>query len=221
MSGGVNGFILENYGDAPYHPQRVPPHTVAFMTLLGQELSASFNTPLGINVLRNDGLAALAVASAISARFVRINVLMGARAASEGLIQGEAHQVLQYRRQLGADCLLFADVDVKHSAALGLVSLSDQVEDAVLRGLADAVIVSGVATGKETALEDIRAARDAADDVPVFVGSGATPDNAAQMLAHADGLIVGTGLKKDGVTDNPVDPDKVHALLQAARNSRS
>ena len=220
VSGGIDGMILENYGDAPYHPNRVGPHTIACMTVLGAELVRKFNTPLGINVLRNDGLAALAVASAIGAKFVRINMLMGVRAASEGLIEGEAYHVLQYRRQLSAKCLVFADVDVKHSAAIGDVGLPDQVDDVLTRGLADAIIVSGLGTGKETDLYDIKVAKHSAGDVPVFVGSGATSDNADQLLIHADGLIAGTGLKHRLVTDNIVDARRVRGLVDAIKTIR-
>ena len=65
--GGVDAFILENFGDAPFYPHRVPPHTVAFMSAIGREVRRSFNQPLGINVLRNDAESAIAVASAVSA----------------------------------------------------------------------------------------------------------------------------------------------------------
>lgn len=220
VAGGIDGLILENYGDAPYYPNRVPAHTIASMTVLGAELVRNFDTPLGINVLRNDGLAAMAVAASIGAKFVRINMLMGVRAASEGLVEGEAHLVLQYRRQLSTDCLVFADVDVKHSSAIGCVSLAGQVEDLLIRGLADAVIVSGTATGKETDLDDIKAAKQTSGEVPLFVGSGATSSNAKQLLAHADGIIVGTGLKHDLVTDNRVDVTRVRNLVDSIKQIR-
>ena len=215
--GGVDGFILENYGDAPYYPDRVPPHTIAHMTLLGREVRESFPQPLGINVLRNDALSALAIATAIGAQFIRVNVYTGARLATEGLIQGQAHQVVRYRRELESGVRIFADVAVKHSAPLGTSDLSVEVEDAILRGKADAVIVSGSATGRMTSTTDLRTAREASGGVPVLVGSGVTAGNVTGMLANANGVIVGTGVKVDGITTSPVDPARVKELVRIAK----
>ena len=209
MQGGVDGVILENYGDAPYFPGRVPPHTVSCLTRLALEVRGLASLPLGINVLRSDGIAALAVAAAVGAEFIRVNVYTGVRVSGEGLIQGEAHQLQRYRRELGVDVKIFADVDVKHSTGLGAVDLADEVTETILRGRADAVIVSGKATGSETRLDDLRLAKAAAGPVPVLAGSGVTRATVADTLRWADGAIVGTGFKVGGVTDNPVDQDAV------------
>ena len=210
---------MENFGDAPYYPNRVHPQTVAYMTLIGQEIRDAFPKPLGINVLRNDALSALAIATAVGAQFIRVNVYMGARVADEGLIQGEAHRVVRYRRELGSDVRIFADVAVKHSTPLGAMDLKDEVRDTILRGKADAIVVSGSATGSETSIDDLKRAKEAAAGVPVLAGSGVTVGNVAETLAHADGIIVGTGFKVDGVTTNPVDPARVRELLRIARTS--
>ena len=220
MQGGVDGVILENYGDAPYFPGRVPAHTVSCLTRLALEVRGLASLPLGINVLRSDGIAALAVAAAVGAEFIRVNVYTGVRVSGEGLIQGEAYQLQRYRRELGVDVKIFADVDVKHSTGLGAVDLADEVTETILRGRADAVIVSGKATGSETRLDDLRLAKAAAGPVPVLTGSGVTRATVADTLRWADGAIVGTGFKVDGVTDNPVDQDAVRALMEAARASQ-
>jgi len=215
--GGVDGLLLENFGDAPFYPHRVPPHVVAMLAVIGHEVKARFNLPLGINVLRNDGVGALAVASACGAAFIRVNVFTGARVADQGLLQGEAHEILRYRKLLAGDVRVFADVAVKHSAPLGERALQDEVEDTVQRGGADAIIVSGAATGKATSLHDIRTAKLAAGDAAVLVGSGVTAANVAETLRVADGVIAGTALKRDGITTNPVDPARVKEFLLAAR----
>ncbi len=219
IRGGVDGVILENYGDAPYFPGRVPAHTISCLTRLAMEVREKTSRPLGINVLRSDGIGALAVAAAVGAEFVRVNVYTGVRVSGEGLIQGNAHEIQRYRRELGVDVKILADVDVKHSTGLGEVGLADEVTETILRGRADAVIVSGKATGSATGLEDLRRAKEAAGDVPVLVGSGVTRSTVAETLRWADGAIVGTGLKVGGVTENPVDQEAVRGLLEAARNS--
>ena len=108
-------------------------------------------------------------------------------------------------------------MDVKHSTALGSMELEDDVRETIIRGKADAVIVSGRATGIETSMVDLKSAKAAAGSVPVLAGSGVTVATVADTLRHADGAIVGTGFKAGGITDNPVDEARVRALLQAAQ----
>jgi membrane complex biogenesis BtpA family protein len=221
VDGGIHGLIIENFGDIPFYPQQVPPHTVAFMAALGLEVKRQFHRPLGINVLRNDAESALAIAAATSAEFVRVNVHTGARLTDQGLIEGAAHRTLRYRKLLGADIKIFADVDVKHSAPIAVRELKVEVEELVDRGCADAVIVTGSATGLETSIEDLKTVKAAAGGTHVIAGSGVTADNVAAVLKIADGVIVGTSLKRGGLTVNPVDPDRVRALMEAARDSRA
>lgn len=216
-SGGVDALMLENFGDVPFYPKRVPSHTVACLTVLAHEVRRATQLPLGINMLRNDGLSALAVASAVGAAFIRVNVYTGARLTDQGIVEGEAHLIQRYRKELQANVLIFADIAVKHSAALGVRGLEDEVEDTIRRGLADAVIVSGSGTGKETSLEELSVVKSASGAIPVLVGSGATVINAVQLLKHADGLIAGTSLKADGVSTNPVDRQRVRELMAAIR----
>src|SRR5256885_841159 len=137
--GGVHGLMMENFGDVPFYPDRVPAHVIAQMTALACEVRRKVDLPLGINVLRNDGRGALAVAHACGASFIRVNVLCGARVADQGLIQGIAHELLRERALLDAASIkIFADVDVKHSVALAERALEDEVDDLIKRALADA-----------------------------------------------------------------------------------
>jgi membrane complex biogenesis BtpA family protein len=216
-SAGVHGWILENFGDAPFFPRSVPPHTVAFLTAIGCELKRRFSLALGINVLRNDAVSAVAVACAVGAEFIRVNIHTGARLTDQGLIEGLAHETLRYRKMLGRDVKIFADVDVKHSAPVAARDLKDEVEELVSRGCADAVIASGTGTGKPTDLGHLKTAKQAAGPAPVFAGSGVDAANLNAVLNIADGVIVGTALKKDGVTTNPVDTERVLTLMQSRR----
>jgi membrane complex biogenesis BtpA family protein len=215
-AGGVHGLMMENFGDVPFYPGSVPPHVVAQMTALACAVRATTDLPLGINVLRNDGRAALAIAHAAGADFIRVNVLCGARVADQGLIQGIAHDLLRDQVLLGATSVkIFADVDVKHSAALAERPLEDEVADVVERGRADAVVVSGAGTGKATDPAKAERVKRAAPETPVFIGSGITPETIAQFRDSADGFIVGTALKENGFATNPVELTRVQALLTA------
>jgi uncharacterized protein len=216
--GGVHGVMVENFGDVPFHPGAVPPHTVAAMTACAAAVRATVDLPIGINVLRNDGRSALAVALACGASFVRVNVLCGARVADQGILQGQAHDLLRDRVALGASHVrILADVDVKHSAPLADRGVADEVDDTVRRGLADGVIVSGAGTGKSTSVGKLHAVKSAAGTTPVFVGSGITAESINEYAPHADGFIVGTSFKEDGDVDAPIDVERVRALMAQVR----
>lgn len=219
LAGGVNGLMLENFGDTPFYPGRVPSITVAAMTALATSIRQHVRLPLGINMLRNDGLSALAVAAATGAAFIRVNVLCGARVTDQGLLQGIAHDLLRERTALRCQHIrILGDVDVKHSAAVAPRPLDVETRDLVARAHADAVIVSGQATGQPTDTAALAIVRDAASPAPVFVGSGVTAENAAALIAAgAGGLIVGSSLKCDGQIFNPIDCNRVDALMAAVR----
>ena len=142
---------------------------------------------------------------------------MGAVVGDQGLIQSDAYGTLRYRRLLGTETRLFVDVGGKHAVPLAPVELEHVARDAAYRGLADALVVSGVATGEPTPLGDVKRVRAAVPDRPILVGSGVTPETVGDLLAVADGAIVGTWIKRDGRTTGPVDPERVSALARAAR----
>lgn len=218
-AGGIDGLVVENFGDAPYYPETVPPHTVAAVTRAATEVRNATSVPIGINVLRNDAEAALSVAAAVDAAFVRVNVHTGARLTDQGILEGNAHETLRLRDQLGADIGIFADIEVKHSAPLPAErSLSATLSDAVERGLADAVIVSGPATGESVDFDSLAAARKARDEhgfgVPILVGSGVDAESITSIFERADGAIVGTALKRDGETGAPVSEKRVRVLVE-------
>ncbi len=216
-AGGADALIVENFGDVPLGRGTVGPEVVAAMTVAAAAVRAETGLPLGINVLRNDVRAAVAVAAAVGGSFVRANVYAGVAVTDQGLIEGEAEAVQALIRRLGAAVAVWADVDVKHAAPLAPRPVAELAEDAVERGLAAALIVTGRATGPPVAADDLAAVRAAAPAVPLWVGSGATAGRAAELLAHADGLIVGTAAKREGVVGHPVDPARVRAIADAAR----
>ncbi|MFT4890267.1 MAG: membrane complex biogenesis BtpA family protein [Halobacteriales archaeon] len=217
-NGGVDGVIVENFGDAPFYPDEVPPHVVAEMTALTDAVGNAVDVPVGVNVLRNDATAAVSVAAATGADFVRVNVHVGAAVSDQGVIEGGAHETLRLRDRLDAHVAVCADVGVKHATRLADRDLAAEASDAVERGLADALIVSGDRTGDRTPLDDVRRVRESiGDEAPVLVGSGVTADAAPEVLEVADGAIVGTAFKTDGVTTNPVEERRVRDLVDAAK----
>jgi membrane complex biogenesis BtpA family protein len=208
-AGGVDAIIVENFNDAPFRPGAVDPHTVAAMTAATLAVRSAVGCDLGVNVLRNDAAAALGIAVACDAAFIRVNVHSGAMLTDQGVITGRADETLRLRRSLGAERIqIFADVLVKHAVPIGTLTMEDAVRDTVERGLADAVIVTGNATGNAASPGDVQCAVDSCD-VPVYVGSGVNPSNLASFVPPASGVIIGSWLKHDGDIRKSVDATRV------------
>lgn len=204
--GGCDGFVIENFGDKPFARGRVEAETVAAMTRVIAEVVREVRLPFGVNVLRNDALSALAIAAATGAAFIRVNVHTGAAVTDQGIIEGEAYATLRKRAALAPSVLVFADYLVKHATPMGEVS----AKDLRLRGLADALIVTGAATGSAADPGRLRTLRADLADTPLLLGSGLTADNAGEF-ADADGAIVGTSLQVGG----RVEASRVQAVVRA------
>ena len=214
---GYDGLIVENYGDLPFLRDKVGPETVASMAIIVREIGGSLQIPVGVNVLRNDYGAALALAGVCGCEFVRINVLVGVYATSEGLIQGHPGDVMRLRRQLAPDTMIFADVLVKHAQPLAATDIGAAALEVVGRGGADCLIVTGPRTGAAPREEDLHKVKDrlrnGASTLPVLVGSGVTPDNMEDLLGLSDGMIVGSYIRKHGRAGEEVDFDRAQEIV--------
>jgi membrane complex biogenesis BtpA family protein len=218
---GFDALIIENMHDRPYLKGSVGPEIVAAMTAIGIEVRRAVGLPLGVQVLAGANREAMAVAHACGATFVRVEGFVFAHVADEGLIEACAGPLLRYRKAIGADHVrVFADIKKKHSAhaITADVDLVETAHAAEFFG-ADAVVVSGPATGRETDAEEVRAVS-AAICIATLVGSGITVEN-VDRYADADGLIVGSSVKRDGCWANPVDEARAASLVRDFRRARS
>ncbi|MDZ4805157.1 MAG: BtpA/SgcQ family protein, partial [Candidatus Eisenbacteria bacterium] len=215
-AGGASGLIVENFGDAPYFPDQVPPETIAAMTRLVTEVRKAVRIPVGVNVLRNDARGGVAVAAATGAGFVRVNVHTGVMVTDQGLIAGRAWESVRLREVLRSRTLLFADIRVKHAVPLAQFDLVAEADDLLSRGRADALIITGASTGSPADLAQVQALKEAFPDVAVMVGSGVDADNAEAVLQVADGCIIGTSIKFDGRVENAVDPERLAGITRVA-----
>ncbi len=220
---GFDALILENMHDVPYMRREVGPEIVASMTRVAQAVRERVSVPIGVQILAGANRAALAVAHAVGARFIRAEGFVFASIADEGLLdEADAGPLLRYRRAIGAaEVSILADVKKKHSAhtITADVDMAETVRAAEFCG-ADGTIITGPSTGQAIAFEDLRAARQAARGL-VLVGSGVTPDSVGPLFSYADGLIVGSWYKRGGRWDQPADPARVRELVQAAHTARS
>ncbi len=214
---GFPAVMVENFGDVPFYADRVPPETVAAMTVAVGAIRETTGLVVGVNVLRNDALAALGIAAATGASFIRANVLVGTMYTDQGPIVGRAAEVARARSRLSPDVEIWADVMVKHATPPPGTDPCIVAVDTVVRGLADAVVVSGSGTGAEPDIHEatvIKASIPAS--TPLVIGSGADVTNLGRLLQVADAVIVGSSLKVDQDPRNPVDPDRARAFVQAA-----
>lgn len=212
---GMDALLVENFGDVPFYPGQVPAYTIAAMACVARAVRECVSIPVGINVLRNDATAALSIASAVGAQFIRVNVHVSAMLTDQGIIQGKAHETLRLRQALGSDVWIFADVCVKHAVTLGDTNIVEQAKDTLHRGLADALIITGSATGDSVQQSDLIAVKQALPEAYVLAGSGVTPETLPHIFQVADGAILGTALKHHGKTMERVDPSRVKRMALA------
>jgi uncharacterized protein len=215
--GGVHGVMVENFGDAPFFPDGVPPETVAALALAVAAAREACGLPVGVNVLRNDARATLGIAAASGAAFVRVNVHTGAMLTDQGWISGRAHETLRARAALGADVAILADVLVKHAVAPPGLTAGDAARDAWERGRADALVVTGAATGSAADLARLGEVRAAVPGALLLAGSGVTASSAAAIRAHADGAIVGSAFMAGGRAGQRVEGARVRELMASFR----
>jgi uncharacterized protein len=218
VDGGLDGIIVENFGDVPFSAGPVHPVTVAGITRAAAELKKQFPAiHFGINVLRNDAESALSIAYVTGAEFIRVNVHVGAVVADQGIIQGKAYETLRLKKSLDSEIEILADIDVKHSAQIGSYDIRIQAADALERGLADAIVISGPRTGQAVDIKQLRELRREFATAKIVIGSGADSRNVKELLKYADSIIVGTSVKTGGKTSNPVDPKRLKDFMRAAR----
>jgi len=214
---GLDGVIVENVADTPFFKERLPPVTVAAMAVIAREVVGHTKMKVGLNLLRNACAEALSVAHVCGARFIRCNILIGAYAADQGIIEGCAAELLRLRRELGAQVLILGDVHVKHAHPIFDVPIEDAASDLAERGGADAVIVSGARSPVPPSRERLKRVREAID-LPVLVGSGVGLATVQEFYQDADGLILGEpDFKLGGVWGGPSDEA---AYAEAVRRCR-
>jgi membrane complex biogenesis BtpA family protein len=221
LEGGVDGLIVENMWDLPYYVGTdVPLEAVTAQAVAARAIVEMADVPVGINVVHNGGLVELAIAVSAGAAFMRVCILTGARLWDTGdLDQGCGADLLRKRKELGAEEIkLFADVDKKHSGPFPGLDLETHIEWTEFYR-ADALIVSGRMTGDAPSLDKVRQAKEFATR-PILMGSGTSAENIADFFQYADGAIVGSSLKVDGIAENPVDVERVRRYMAAAREVR-
>ncbi len=214
---GFDAVMIENFGDSPFFPDRVPPVTTASMTRVVGEVAAVTDLPIGVNVLRNDAEAALAVAAATGATMIRVNVLSGVMFTDQGVVTGRAAELARLRREIAPGVSVLADVFVKHATPPAGLTIEQATIDLWERAGADGIIVSGPGTGRPVSTAELSSVKRAAPDAPILIGSGSDESNISGLLSVASGVIVGSSLKRGGDVHAPVDAALAAGFVSAAR----
>lgn len=214
---GVDGLIVENFGDEPYTIGEPTTAQIAAMAAITREIRRRVTIPVGVNVQFNAWEAEMAIAYACQAEFVRVEVFVDTVVSAQGIVHPCSAQITRYRRQLGADVHLWADIQTKYTQNLVGQPITQSAVDAQAAG-ADALIVTGAATGQATPIDTVADVKNMVT-VPVLVGSGTNVDNVANVLAVADGAIVGSAFKEGGVAANKVSREATVGVIAAARGA--
>ncbi len=222
IEGGVDGLIVENMWDFPYYvAEDVPPWEIAAQAVATREIVKEVNVPVGVNIVHNGFKGELAIAKASGAKFIRICLLTGAMVWDTGeLDRGRAADILRLRKFLYAeDIKLFADIHKKHAVMFPGIDLKTHAEWTDFY-MADAFIITGRMTGNPPSIGDLKEVKEYKPERPLLVGSGASIDNIDKFLKYADGAIVGTYFKKKGITQNPVDVNRVKKFMEKVKSLR-
>jgi membrane complex biogenesis BtpA family protein len=218
QAAGVDGVLFCNENDIPYQLHVGPEIPAAMAAVIG-ELRSTVRIPFGVNILW-DAKATLALARATGASFIR-EVLTGVFESDLGVIAPSIGDLAGYRTAIGADEVAFFDnISPEFSSALGTRSIADRARGAAFLGV-DAILISGPAAGVSFAMSDLTSAKEAVPDLPVFANTGVNAERLAEIFAVADGVIVGTSLKVDGITWSRVDPARAGRLMETAQAIRS
>lgn len=222
VENGVDGLIVENMWDLPYYAaERVPPWEIAALAVVTREVVKEFDVPVGVNIVHDGYLGEISIAKAAGAKFIRVCIHAGMQVWDTGdLDRGHPADLLRIRKMLYAeDVKLFADVTKKHAVMFPGIDIRTHAEWTDFY-MADALIVTGTMTGKPPTVEDVKAVKETVPERPVLIGSGSNPDNIKEFLKYADGAIVGTYFKINGITQNPVDPERVKRFMEAVNEVR-
>ena len=213
ITGGVDGIIIENFGDVPFVKDNVSKRTVASFTTVVNNLSINDDVEVGINVLRNDAIAALSIAESTKSEFVRINILNNMMYTDQGIIEGKAHEVLSFKNTLGYKIKIYADVFVKHAVATPGSTIQNHTKELLERAGADVVIITGDGTGQQINLDELIKVREIVPQGKLAIGSGVNESNIQKYIGIADVLIIGTHFKIDQDVSKPVDTKRVKQII--------
>jgi hypothetical protein len=219
QEGGIDAVMFSNEDDRPYQTT-VDPATVATMSYLIGKLAPKIKVPFGVDILF-DPMASLAVAKATGACFVR-EIFTGAYGGDLGLWSNRCDKIYRYRKLINADDIVCVhNINAEFAYPLDTRPIEKIAKSVVFSSLADIIAVSGNITGEEVSIDDLKKVKDSIPNTPVFANTGISVNNVEKILKVCDGAIVGTSLKKDSITWNNIEKERVISLMQKVNMIRN
>ncbi len=209
--GGAGALIIENFGDVPYAAENELINKIAFATMVAR-LRRETKLPVGINFQFNDTETEWAVGYCNDVDFIRCEVFAENRVGPNGMFISAGPKMMRMKAHYNKDIMILADANVKHTFALAEQPLDFTIES-IIEGGADGIIVTGITTGVNPSVEDVKLVKKYAHNLPVFLGSGINDKNVNEYLPYISGAIVGSSLKKDHNVNNPVDVKNVKKFM--------
>ena len=213
-NGGVDSIIFENFGDTPFVKDSISKLTISHFVSIVNDIKRNIDLTIGVNVLRNDGEAAISIASATGASFVRINILSGTMYTDQGIVEGKAHEILKLKKSLENEIEIYADVFVKHAVPPSGYTIENQTKELLDRAGADKIIITGDGTGKEIDYSQLIKLREIVPKEKLVIGSGVNQQNIKEYKGIADILIIGTSFKINQDVNKSVDEQSVKKIVQ-------
>lgn len=209
---GFDAILIENYHDTPYPKYRLDDTRFVLFSSIAEKIISKVHIPCGINILRNACVQSLIIATINRGSFIRCNIYEGAYVTDQGIIESVADEVQQKMKELISKVKIFADVHVKHATPLGDFTLEEAAKNALNREGADAVILSGRATGRLIDLSKLKNFVQSSKIKPIL-GSGLTSKNLSEVFPYISGAIVGSSIKVTNIS-SPIDSKKAKVLAK-------
>lgn len=215
QEGGVDAAIVENFFDIPYSNEISLEQVINFTSIFTR-LKEISSIPLGVNLQQTSGNEEMQIAQLCGGEFIRSEAFVETRLGSFGILTPQANSLIKYKKERNSKVVIFADINVKHTIGLVNQPIESSILDAKMAG-ANALILTGFATGKSPTVEDVRRFKEIAEEIPVLVGSGVSKNNISELMKHCEGIIVGSSLKENGEVSNEIDVNKVKEIVELGR----
>lgn len=216
---GVDAVILENMHDLPYAKPPLAKETVEAMLLIAKALRQhNDKIIIGIQLLEAADLQALEIAAKADLDFVRAECFVFAHVGPAGLIEGTAGPLLRLRKKLNAEHIkIFSDVKKRqHGHALTADLTFKDVLKQIEYFRADGIIITSNINGEAAKPADFAEIK-GMTKLPIFAGSGITPETINEYGENAAGFIVGSYFKVDNNWQSRLSPEKVKSLIDKIR----
>ena len=214
---GFDGLLFCNEFAIPYTKNTRIVTVATYARVIG-ELKSIIKVPFGITYASNV-YCAFDIAAATGANFVRAHY-HDTTAGVFGMSNPDPGDVERHRCYVGCkDIPVLQAVIPEGTEMVAPRPIKQVVKTLCFNVNPDGLLIYSTNPGADIDTEMVELCKQATDK-PILASNGVKPNTVANILAVADGCIVGTGVKYDGNFYNPVDPARAKELMENARKVR-